>query len=295
MTAAPLFSIIIPVYNRASLVSQTINSVFSQTFTNYEVIAIDDGSIDASLETLKHFEPRIRVLHQANSGPSIARNNAAAQARGSYLIFLDSDDIFYPWTLEVLAEAITAANDPVCVSGRAVKFDHDSQPPPLVRVTPNLQSAATYFDGAWRSFACVPSAMAVRTDAFHRVGGFDPALKYAEDHDVIMKLGTDPTFVNINQPPLVALRRGHASLVANHTAGLAAWRSLVDREFNGGYPGGPALARTRRTILATNIKRFLRGAQAPRADRLALFSLIRPWLFAAGEVRFALLYPLMAR
>ena len=83
------FSVLIPVYNRAACVRECIDSILAQTFLDYEIIAIDDGSTDGTQEVLRSYGDRIKVLKQDNQGPEIARNLGAVHAGGEYLAFLD--------------------------------------------------------------------------------------------------------------------------------------------------------------------------------------------------------------
>src|SRR5579864_1311902 len=94
----PLVSVIIPTYNTANFIKETLDSVFAQTFEDYEVIVVNDGSPDTQqLErVLEPYRDRIVYLKQENQGPSGARNTAIRHARGSFLAFLDSDDIWFP-------------------------------------------------------------------------------------------------------------------------------------------------------------------------------------------------------
>src|SRR5262245_48281148 len=94
----PAVSVVIPAYNCADFIAETLDSVFSQTFDNYEVIVINDGSPDTeSLErVLAPFQDRIVYLKQDNQGPSGARNSAIRHARSAYVAMLDSDDIWLP-------------------------------------------------------------------------------------------------------------------------------------------------------------------------------------------------------
>src|SRR5687767_13189801 len=96
MESTPLVSVIIPTYNRASVVCRAIDSVLGQTYGNIEVIVVDDGSTDETLERLHSYGDRIRVLTQANAGPSVARNRGIAVATGGIVAFLDSDDYWLP-------------------------------------------------------------------------------------------------------------------------------------------------------------------------------------------------------
>ena len=104
-----MFSVIIPLYNKALYVSKTINGVLSQTCTDFELIVVDDGSKDESAEAAsKAIEGRVncRLIRQENAGVSMARNNGAALSRGKYLCFLDADDWWEPTFLEEMSKLI---------------------------------------------------------------------------------------------------------------------------------------------------------------------------------------------
>jgi len=126
-------SIITPAYNAESYLTETVRSVQSQTFDDFEMLIVDDDSTDDTAEIAKRFaaeDPRIRLIRQANAGPSAARNTAIEQARGEYLALLDSDDL---WMHTYLADqlAILAAHPDVdVVSANAFNLGgpHDGEP-----------------------------------------------------------------------------------------------------------------------------------------------------------------------
>ena len=96
----PTVSVIIPTYNRAEMVKEAIQSVLVQTYTDYEIIVVDDGSTDNTCDVVAGLSDKVRYLHQQNAGPSSARNRGIHLARGKYIAFLDSDDLFLPAKLE---------------------------------------------------------------------------------------------------------------------------------------------------------------------------------------------------
>lgn len=94
-------SVIIPTYNRAHLICEAIDSVINQTYQDFEIIVVDDGSTDETSEVLKKYRDEIIYVKQENKGPGAARNRGLAHAEGSYIAFLDSDDIWFNYKLEL--------------------------------------------------------------------------------------------------------------------------------------------------------------------------------------------------
>ena len=118
--ATPRYSIIIPAYNRAESVQQTLQSCFDQTFSDFEIIVVDDGSTDTTLAVLNDIQDaRLRVVSQANAGPAAARNHGMRLSRGQYLAFLDSDDSWYPEFLEMSNKVLDEQGE-VLVYGQIV-------------------------------------------------------------------------------------------------------------------------------------------------------------------------------
>ena len=112
MRAKPRFSIVIPTYNRAASVELTLAGCFAQKFVDFEIIVVDDGSTDETTAVLAGIDdPRLRVVRQDNAGPAAARNRGMQSARGAYIAFLDSDDIWYPEFLESASQALAEQQD----------------------------------------------------------------------------------------------------------------------------------------------------------------------------------------
>ncbi len=120
------FSVIIPTFNRLPLLKEALNSVWRQTFSDYEVIVIDDGSTDGTAEYLQSRCERMRFFRQTNKGPGAARNLGVSNARGEYLAFLDSDDLWFPWTLDVYRRVIYQGSFPALLSGLGVPLGWES-------------------------------------------------------------------------------------------------------------------------------------------------------------------------
>lgn len=112
----PLVSVIVPAYNAEDFIEQTLNSILSQTYTNLEVLVVDDGSQDRTPEIIKsiaQIDPRVILLQQANAGVAVARNLAIARSSGEYIAPIDADDIWYPRKLEKQVECILKADSSV--------------------------------------------------------------------------------------------------------------------------------------------------------------------------------------
>jgi glycosyltransferase involved in cell wall biosynthesis len=117
-TKSPFFSITIPAYNRGYILTETIRSIQDQSFSNWEVIVVDDGSKDNTREIVEQLaseDPRIRYVYQQNAERSAARNNGADHAKGDYLMFLDSDDKYADGHLEKLYAFIQEKECPVAL------------------------------------------------------------------------------------------------------------------------------------------------------------------------------------
>lgn len=107
-----LISVIIPLYNKESSIAQTLQSVFSQDYSDFEIVVVDDGSTDNSVEIVEAMnDPRIRLIKQENGGPSKARNTGVKNAKGEWILFLDADDEMLPNALETFKNIINAHKD----------------------------------------------------------------------------------------------------------------------------------------------------------------------------------------
>lgn len=125
----PRVSVLIPVYNRAEVIAETIQSVLDQTFTDFELLLCDDGSTDRTVEVIESFDdPRIRLIrNEKNMGSSATRNRLNEEARGEYCAILDSDDIAYDYRLQVQVDFLDSHPDVDMCSGTVVIVDGDGR------------------------------------------------------------------------------------------------------------------------------------------------------------------------
>lgn len=292
----PVFSVIIPTYNRAGLLAETLASVWTQRFTDFELIVVDDGSSDDTATLLRANEPRLSWYRQVHAGPGAARNVGARHARGEYLAFLDSDDLWFPWTLEVYARAIAEASRPSLLIGSSADFTV-SQDLAAIGETPFSASRfADYFaaDDAWRCWGAGYSV--VRRDVFAEAGGFSDRLPVSEDADLVMRLGTAPGCAHITSPPTLGYRIHPDSAMANVGQILNGARHLLNIERAGGYPGGDDRGPARRRILSRHLRSVMLAAlrHGRRRDAWRMYAETFGWHVRLGRWRFLLVFPLMA-
>jgi glycosyltransferase involved in cell wall biosynthesis len=183
----PEVSVVIPAYNAERFIAETLRSVQAQTFRDFEVLVVDDGSTDRTASIVDAFGPPIRRLQQKNGGVSRARNAGSAAATGRFVAFLDADDLWDPPKLERQVELLRSRPDVgFCYPG-VRRIGADGQ----VR---QVESAREYTDlcrelllhSSVVTSAC--SSMMVRRDVLERAGGFDPAFSQCADWDFLIRL-----------------------------------------------------------------------------------------------------------
>lgn len=182
----PRVSVIIPTYNSEKYIEQCVKSVLEQTYTNYEVIVIDDGSQDHTQQILKPYFPVIKYIYQDNQGAAKARNNGCEIAQGEFLAFLDADDFFLPQKLEKQV-AVFDANSSIdliqsgwyCVNQEGKNW---------IAVMP-WNTAPELNLETWILHKCVrPSSLILRREWWNKIGGFDHHYPPTEDLDFVLRL-----------------------------------------------------------------------------------------------------------
>jgi glycosyltransferase involved in cell wall biosynthesis len=248
-----LFSVVIPTYNRLSLLQRTLGSVRRQSHADFEIIVVDDGSTDATREWLASHGGDLRVFKQPNRGPGAARNVGAREARGDYVAFLDSDDLWFPWTLDVFARAIQEHKSPHILGGTFVEFTDEVELPTVREESYQTSWFVDYIASCRYPYYVGSGTCVVRREAFAGARFLEDRLN-AEDHDLILQMGTLPGFVRILAPVTLAWRRHRASETGDFASGVSGALRLLAREKAGVYPGGSERTRERHRILARLIR-----------------------------------------
>jgi glycosyltransferase involved in cell wall biosynthesis len=216
----PLVSVVIPTYNRAPQTISAVASVLAQTYPHFEVIVVDDGSTDASREAIRKFisqgangSHQILFLSQPNQGASIARNSGIAKARGEYIAFLDSDDVWLPEKLHWQLQALEQLKDEcgACVTDARLvnrtgmdisSFQSHGRPfEQTIGVDRNATiSIAKSFCGFWMS------SLLARADRIRAIGGFSSDISFVEDRDLHFRLSLVTSIAYVNKQLIVVDR-----------------------------------------------------------------------------------------
>ncbi|MEM6554177.1 MAG: glycosyltransferase family 2 protein [Planctomycetota bacterium] len=293
----PLFSVIVATYNNAPYLGAALDTVADQEFTDYELVVVDDGSTDETPAILKPWRGRARVIRQENAGVAAARNAGCEAATGEYAVFLDGDDLWFPWTLATLAEAIQAGNRPAVLGLTFRDFTDESQLADIERRPIEFAVEKDYLAGAGRHrFFMGTAHTMIRLDAVRRAGGFRRDMPVCEDVDLFLRAGTEPGFVMLLQPVVLGYRKHATSLTKNVEYLYQGALELMRQEQRGSYPGG--LGRRDERRLQVLVRTRAASLKLVRARRLRLaFHLYRHtlgWNLRAAKFRYLLGLPLRA-
>ncbi len=237
----PTVSVIIPTYNRRQMVLEAVKSVLAQSGTSFELIVVDDGSTDGTYETLREFldccgllsvkdgrrhvsawltEVRLeRITHQ---GVAAARNHGAAIAKGTYLAFLDSDDLWLPSKLKLHTDFMDSQPDLCIAQTEEIWLRNGRRMNPGRR---HQKRSGDIFADSLRTCLISPSAVAIKASVFWQVGGFDVRMKACEDYDLWLRL-VARNRVGLLETPLVVRRAGHPDQLSAITPALDRFRVL---------------------------------------------------------------------
>jgi len=187
-------SVLIPAYNCAATIGEALRSVLEQQGAEaLEVIVVDDGSTDGTLEALAPWQDRVRVLRQANRGPAAARNRALAAAQGEYIAFLDADDLWLPGKLAAQLEYLARHRELKVVYGRWERWLPDGSVVPVDDYASSDGEIHTAASGWIYTGMLLDSMIHSITAMVHRevidaVGGFDESLRTGEDYDFWLRV-----------------------------------------------------------------------------------------------------------
>ena len=216
----PKVSVVIPTYERIETLPRSLDSVINQTFSDWELIVVDDGSTDGTDEMILRDYPAVRLHRQENAGVSFARNAGVALTAGEWIAFLDSDDAWLPEKLERQLSAL--ANEP------ELRLSHTDEI--WIRNGKRVNQPKEYAKSGGAIYrrclplCCIcPSSVLFRRDLFDEIGGFDEILPVCEDYDLWLRI-TAREPVHYLDEALVRKYGGHEDQLSTTVWGLDRYR-----------------------------------------------------------------------
>ena len=226
----PQISVIIPVYNTGAYLHRCIDSILGQTFPDFELFLVDDGSTDESPRICDGYarkDPRVRVIHQKNQGQSVARNNAIAQMQGQWVMFCDSDDWIHPRTLEWLYRTAKEQDVKICIAG----YEDTAGADPVVTpdmLRPTIWTPKDYYMQHFLN-ATLPVMKLIHREALGDLRF--PVGKYIDDEYIVYRILFTQEKLAVMPAPLYAYYINPASLTKRpwNPRLLDAWQAYEEQ------------------------------------------------------------------
>lgn len=269
MRHSELVSVIIPTYNRATILPEAIDSVLAQTYSDIELIVVDDGSTDDTLTQLRRYENRVSVVTQRNAGPAAARNLGIMKCRGQLISFLDSDDLWHSSKIERQVDLLHRLDNsvPCCITNIEMRWKDR-------RITSfdNSWLHTDIDEGLWINvsevlatrFVLFNQAIMIRRTALEKSGCFDESLRILEDGDLALRLSSEGPWAFIREP-LVTWRETAGSAYQNAQRDQRLILQTHIKVLEANAPRFAALTETHiRGIIASEVKRAHRQLKAIR-------------------------------
>lgn len=227
----PAITAVIPAYNAAEFLSATIQSVIDQSFINWELLVVDDGSTDDTADVVRQFcaqDARIKLISKENGGVSSARNRGAQEATAELVAFLDADDRWLPDKLAVHVDYVTSHPDSGVSFGRVELIEADGAT--TGKLTNNISQQLSPEDFFYTNPTVTTSNMVIRKAIFLEMDGFDKTMQYNEDVDLLLRIALQGSVtIDAIDQVLVQYRL--------HTSGLSStllkmeegWITLMDK------------------------------------------------------------------
>ena len=274
LTMLPIrFSVIITCYNQREFIGAAVGSALAQPHSLREVIVVDDGSTDGSVERLEQFADSIRLIKfPTNRGAIEARNEGARQARGQYLVFLDGDDALRRWALNAY-ESLIVERNPKILAAQSLWFSgeipvhQDEQAPQRIEFV-----QFDTFLSKDRSYGMSASTWILEREAFEQVGGWTEGIFYLDSVDLVLKLRDVGPVILVRSPSTVFYRVHEANSIHSVSPFIGMMHLLMQKERAGEYPGGPEYRSQRRAFLGGIVffwvKRGLRAGLYSKVGKL---------------------------
>ncbi|TPW32099.1 glycosyltransferase family 2 protein [Martelella alba] len=225
----PKISIVVPCYNAEKTIAATLTSALDQSFQDFEVIVVDDGSTDGTVSVVDGFvqkSHRVRLYSQTNAGPSAARNRAVFElARGELIAFLDADDIWPMERLAIFDKRFAAADAPDLAYGRVAFFSRSVSD---VEARSSVsKSPLTVADLIAENETCTMSNIVAKRQVFLALGGFDPGIVHGEDVEWLVRLAAKGARIEGIDTVLTCYRASRGGLSSDLPAMRQSWNAAL--------------------------------------------------------------------
>ncbi|MEY2832207.1 MAG: hypothetical protein RLZZ574_1465 [Cyanobacteriota bacterium] len=227
----PEVTVIIPAYNAMRYLAETIETVLAQTYQDFEVLVVNDGSTDNTstwVSQLCQKEPKVRLISQANKGLPGARNTGIKQSRGKYIAILDADDLWEPTKLQKQVDSLDSNPEAgLCYTWTALA---DSEGKVTGRVVASHAEGNVWQQLTEINFVCCGSTPVIRRRCFETVGFFAEDLRFSEDWDMWLRIAAKYPFVVVKES-LIRYRQHSNNMTKNCQKMLETSRVLIERNF----------------------------------------------------------------
>lgn len=255
---SPLVSVIIPAYNAARTLEMTVQSVYGQSLQDFEIIIVDDGSKDNTLEVAQRIaasDSRIKVIAQPNSGAAAARNAGIKAAAGEYVAFLDADDLWLPQKLERQIALLNSEKDAAAVQTGAYYVNDDLE---VLSVRPCVIPKDVVLETLlFRSFPALMSTLLVKRSAFDKIGLLDTKLVILEDWELAIRLSRFCNLKSIEEP-LALYRNYPGNRSRDLSIHIEPGHIILEKLFQD--PTLPVHIKQRKALIYSTFYRMLSGA-----------------------------------
>lgn len=280
-------SVIIPSYNRATLIRQTIENLLNQTQSPLEIIVVDDGSTDDSVQVIRSFGSIVRLVEQKNQGPGAARNAGLRLATGEFIQFQDSDDLYSLNKLEAQAKLLEQTGADIVFGPWAHVFIHDRELKFQTCVLQQSLPPQKINLACWqlRGWSTVFQSLMFRRSFLAGIGGYKTDMRYGEDMELFFRILLQSPRVTFTPDTLTLYRVNSSNNLSEDGAlqhnRIVDWSRCLKRisdSLKKMYPDADGLSRA---IFFSGIRkhlRYFRAVPAPPPDLLhELSALVTPW------------------
>lgn len=261
-------SVIIPTFNRASLLPRALHSVLNQTRSPDEIIVVDDGSTDNTRDQIADQFPQIHYVYQKNQGVSAARNRGIQAAAHQWIAFLDSDDEWCPEKLERQWEALRKSSDYLICHTNEIWIRKGRR---VNQMKKHAKHGGYIFKTCLPLCVISPSSVLIHRHIFDDIGGFDPTLPVCEDYDLWLRICARKPVLYLDEPLLIK-HGGHADQLSHAYWGMDRFRiqalsHIIDSGILGSENLKPAL-----DMLIYKIDIYINGAEKrKKTEEVALY------------------------